>query len=113
MKDSAPYYSHHWDGARKVNWYLSLCGVHPDYQGRGFGRELVLWGLNQAKEENVHASVVSSHGNVDFYLRCGFDAVVANCTEGEGNPLNGVEGGHLLFMWPKGETRAMEDSNRR
>ncbi|KAH7351398.1 acyl-CoA N-acyltransferase [Pyrenochaeta sp. MPI-SDFR-AT-0127] len=103
LQDSFPYYSHHWHGSRSNNWYLTLCGIHPDYQGQGFGRELVTWGLSKAREENVHASVASSLGNDDFYLRCGFDEVVGNCTEGEGNPLGiaQVAGGNLLFMWPR------------
>jgi hypothetical protein len=49
----------------------------------------------------VYASVVASLGNDKFYLRCGFDEVVGNCTEGEGNPLNRVGGGDILFMFPK------------
>ncbi|KAL6703366.1 hypothetical protein ACN47E_009708 [Coniothyrium glycines] len=101
LEDAFPYFAHYWDGERRNNWYLSLCGTHPDYQGRGYGRQLVLWGLDRAREENVHASVVASEGNSPFYLRCGYDEVIANVTKGEGNPLNGVSGGDLLFMWPK------------
>lgn len=75
--------------------------MHPDYQGKGFGRELVEWGLQQAEKENVHASVMSSEGNDAFYLRSGFEQVVGNATEGEGNPLAGVKGGSILFKYPK------------
>jgi predicted GNAT family acetyltransferase len=101
LADSSPWSAHHWSGARKNNWYLALCAVDPSYEGQGFGRELVAWGLGWAREENVHASVIASKGNEKFYLRCGFDEVVGNCTEGEGNPLNGVGGGDILFMYPK------------
>jgi len=101
LEESMPYSEHLWSGTRANNWYLSLCGTHPDYQGKGIGRELVAWGLNRARKENVHASVVSSAGNDAFYLRCGFDEVVGNATAGEGNPINGVTGGNVLFMWPK------------
>lgn len=73
----------------------------PDYQGQGYGRELVKWGLQRAEEENVHGSVMASEGNDNFYLRCGFDEIVGNACEGEGNPLNGVKGGNILFKWPK------------
>jgi len=46
---------------------------------------------------------VASKGNERFYLRCGYDEIIGNCTEGEGNPLKnaGVEGGDILFMFPK------------
>ncbi|KAF2796993.1 acyl-CoA N-acyltransferase [Melanomma pulvis-pyrius CBS 109.77] len=98
---SVPYSKHHWDGERQENWYLSLLAVHPDYQGKGFGRELVEWGLQQAQKENVHASVMSSEGNDAFYLRSGFEQVVGNATEGEGNPLAGIKGGSILFKYPK------------
>jgi hypothetical protein len=61
----------------------------------------VQWGLDRAKEENVCASVIASQGNDNFYLRCGFDEVVGNCKQGEGNPLMGIEGGDILFMYPR------------
>lgn len=103
MNDSYPFFKHHWDGDRKNNWYLDLCGVHPDYAGKRLGQALVGWGLDRAREEGIHASVTASKGNERFYLRCGFDEVVGNCTQGEGNPLSkaGVEGGDVLFMFPK------------
>lgn len=106
LEDSFPYFSQHWSPStnglpRSRNWYLALLGVHPSYERRGFGRELVHWGLERAREEGVHASVLASHNNDPFYLRCGFEEVVANCTEGEGNPLAGVDGGSIIFMWAK------------
>ncbi|CAO2653634.1 Nn.00g030450.m01.CDS01 [Neocucurbitaria sp. VM-36] len=107
LEDSFPYFSHHWSPStnsvpRSRNWYLALCCVHPSYEHRGFGRELVLWGLDKAREEGVHASVLASYTNDPFYLRCGFDEVVGECTEGEGNPLREVKGGSIIFMWAKG-----------
>ncbi|KAF2127680.1 hypothetical protein P153DRAFT_294915 [Dothidotthia symphoricarpi CBS 119687] len=103
LQDSYPYFAHHWDGPRANNWYLSLCCIDPAFQKRGFGYELVDWGVKKAREENVHASVIASHENEKFYLRCGFDEIVGNGCEGEGNPLGiaNVKGGDILFMWPK------------
>ncbi|KAI4708042.1 hypothetical protein J4E89_007161 [Alternaria sp. Ai002NY15] len=103
LEETMPYFKHHWDGDRRNNWYLDILGVHPDYAGKSLGRELVSWGLDRAREEDVHASVVASKGNERFYLRCGYDEIIGNCTEGEGNPLKnaGVEGGDILFMFPK------------
>ena len=108
LQDSASYCKHHWTATtnglpRSQNWYIHLCAVHPSYHKRGFGQQLVKWGIDRARRENVHASVLASEGNNDFYLRCGFDEVIGNCTEGEGNPLGvaKVKGGDILFMWAK------------
>ena len=90
LEDSYPWCAHHWTGVRKENWYLCLLGVDPSHQGHGYGRELVAWGIQQADAENVHASVTSSEGNENFYLRCGFDEIVGNACLGEGNPLKEV-----------------------
>ncbi|KAF2122187.1 acyl-CoA N-acyltransferase [Lophiotrema nucula] len=104
LSRSMPFCAHHWAGERSDNWYLSLLAVHPDYQGQGFGRELVAWGIREADAEGVHASVLSSEGNDKFYLTCGFEEVVGNACTGEGNPLGfeGVKGGSILFRFPKG-----------
>jgi len=96
-----PYSAHHWSGPRAENWYLSLLAVHPDYQGQGFGKKLVEWGIKEADREGVCASVMSSEGNDEFYLRCGFEEIAGNATTGEGNPLAGVKGGSILFRYPK------------
>ncbi|KAF1940550.1 hypothetical protein EJ02DRAFT_227962 [Clathrospora elynae] len=103
LEDAFPHFASLWAGPRASNWYLSLCGVHPSYQKRGFGPPLVHWGLERARKEGVHASVAASDGNGKFYLRCGFDEVVGNVTTGEGNPLSGVAGGDVLFMFPGGK----------
>ncbi|KAF2732924.1 hypothetical protein EJ04DRAFT_513568 [Polyplosphaeria fusca] len=102
-----PFCMHHWASkpdepfSRSENWYLSLLAVHPDHQGEGFGRELVEWGIKEADNEGVCASVMSSYGTDPFYLKHGFDEVIGDATEGDGNPLKGVKGGSILFRWPK------------
>jgi GNAT superfamily N-acetyltransferase len=108
LPDSKPFFEHHWAATtngipRSINWFLDLCAVHPSYERRGFGNELVKWGLDRAREENVHASVTSSYQSDNFYLKCGFEEHVGNCSEGEGNPLREakVKGGNILFMWAK------------
>jgi GNAT superfamily N-acetyltransferase len=109
LQDAYPYFKHHWSGMtnglpRANNWYLNLCCIDPAYQKRGVGQQLVSWGLERARKENVHASVTTSYQNERFYLRCGFDEIVGTCSEGEGNPLKeaGVKGGEILWMWAKG-----------
>lgn len=84
---------------RSTTWDLSTLAVHPEYRELGHGRELVAWGIERAKRDNVLASVVSAKGRERFYARCGFTKIVGWATDGEGNPLkkNGVEGGAVMF----------------
>lgn len=98
LERAAPWFAHHWQGPRADGYYLDMLGVAPGQQGHGYGKELVQWGLQQARNERVPASVMSSDGSDPFYLKCGFENIVGNATEGEGNPLNGVKGGSILFM---------------
>jgi GNAT superfamily N-acetyltransferase len=110
LVDSAPYTKHYWAGSCATNWYLSLCCVDPDFKGRGAGRLLVRWGLDHAEEEGIRASVMASEGSDEFYLKCGFDEVVGNANEGEGNPLQkeDVKGGNILFTWVR-DSEAIEE----
>jgi GNAT superfamily N-acetyltransferase len=94
---AAPFFTYHWTGPRSQCLSLNCLGVDPNYQGRGHGRELVQWGLNQAASESIAASVVSSCGNEGFYKKCGFEVEVGTVSEGQGNPLSGVRGGTILF----------------
>ncbi|KAJ4986525.1 Puromycin N-acetyltransferase 2 [Stagonosporopsis vannaccii] len=105
LQDSASYTKHYWAGSNATNWYLSLCCVDPVVKGRGAGRLLVRWGLDRAENEGIAASVMASEGSDAFYLKCGFDEVVGNANEGNGNPLQKVDvkGGNILFMWPKSD----------
>lgn len=47
-----------------------LC-IHPDYQGKGYGRKLLDYGLNKAKEIGYNAVLIE--GDIDFYGKSGFD----------------------------------------
>jgi GNAT superfamily N-acetyltransferase len=111
LADTAPFFKHHWQGTtnglpRENNWYLDLCCVDPAYQKRGLGQPLVHWGLERARAEHVHASVTTSFANETFYLRCGFDEIVGNCSDGEGNPMRaaGIKGGDILWKWATPES---------
>lgn len=95
-----PFVASHWEGARADGYYLDVLAVDPDAQKHGYGKQLVEWGLNQAREDGVCASVASSYGSDPFYLKCGFEKVVGSLLEGEGNPLKerDVKGGNILVM---------------
>lgn len=101
FQDSGAYIKHYWEGPRATNWYLAVCCVDPKFQQRGCGRLLADWGLKQAKEEGIRASVIASHGSTEFYLKCGFDEIVGNASQagGAANPMtkSGVKGGDVLF----------------
>ncbi|KAL8688049.1 MAG: hypothetical protein Q9218_005938 [Villophora microphyllina] len=89
---------HLWSGKRSTGWYLNFIGVDPEYQNQGYGRALTVWGIEQAKQENVAASVISGTEKDRFYYLCGFEVIVGHVTDGEGNPLKDkVEGGSILF----------------
>ncbi|KAG9729325.1 hypothetical protein KCU73_g12146, partial [Aureobasidium melanogenum] len=78
----------------KESWDLQLLFQAPQYQGRGFGRELVVWGLARAQQEGVRVSVASAPGKEGFYKKLGIDEEV------EENPENSQKDpfpGSLLF----------------
>ncbi|KAH0367072.1 hypothetical protein KCU65_g4900, partial [Aureobasidium melanogenum] len=60
----------------KETWDLELLFQSPQYQGRGFGRELVGWGIEWAKQEGIRVSVASAPGKEGFYKKLGIDEQV-------------------------------------
>lgn len=96
-----PYFDGIWTGDRAESWYLEVLAVHPHYQGMGVGRDLVLWGLDQAESEGICASVVSADGKDEFYRKCGFELQDGFAGSGEGNPLANVAGGNMWWKMPK------------
>lgn len=93
---------HLWSGPRSTGWYLNFLAVDPAYQKQGYGRLLASWGVEQAKRENVAASVISGSGKDRFYGLCGFEVLGGRASDGERNPIAGkTEGGAVLFWEPK------------
>jgi ribosomal protein S18 acetylase RimI-like enzyme len=66
--------------------YLGLLACHPDYQGRGAGRELLRWGLEKADEEGLDVTLMTAlNGPASpFYKRFGFVEVESFRTQLEG-----------------------------
>jgi len=91
--ETFPLIASHWSGGRKENWYLDFLAVHPDYQGKQHGRELVQWGIDEAATEGVCASVIAAYEKDRFYKKFGFVEV------GRSNigPLGDLKGGAILF----------------
>lgn len=90
---------HYWETPDRIDsWYLSLCGTGPSYQGHGYGKELVVHGVERAKEEGICASLISAKGKETFYQKFGFGEPVGWASEGgEANPIHMVPGGAILF----------------
>ncbi|KAB5549455.1 acyl-CoA N-acyltransferase [Coniochaeta sp. 2T2.1] len=64
--------THHWTGGRAECWDLHICGVHPEWQGKGVGKKVVAWGTARADEEGVCCSVITGETKRAFYARSGF-----------------------------------------
>lgn len=95
-----PFIEQAWTGKRSESWYLDFLAIHPDYQGKGIGRKLVLWGLKRAEEDEICASVISAAGKDPFYQKCGFDIQDGRAGAGESNPLADVAGGNMWWKMP-------------
>lgn len=75
-------------------WDLELLFQEPQYQGRGFGKELVSWGISRAKYEEIRVCVVSAPAEEEFFRKLGIDEEVKEpFGGGEDSPWPGM----LLF----------------
>lgn len=116
-----PFMQHHFSDPphRRNHWRLASMSVHPKHQGRGFGKSLVAWGLDRARNEGLPAVVIGGTGLEDFYKRCGFDILVGYATDGvdeEGNlnPLKrrGIRGGSIQWTRVKQDGEKLEETER-
>ncbi|MCJ1430795.1 hypothetical protein MMC27_000145 [Xylographa pallens] len=95
-----PFISHYFVSPphRLNRWELSCLAVLPGYQNRGYGRTLVNWGLERARQEGLPASLIAAKGKETFYGNCGFTELVGRVTDGVDNPLKGkIDGGAIMF----------------
>ncbi|UPX16295.1 uncharacterized protein EKO05_0006704 [Ascochyta rabiei] len=84
VADSEKY----WTGDRAECWDLHVCGVHPDYQGKGVGKLLAQWGVQEAEKEGpgTCASVLCGEKNRGFYGKAGLTVQVGG-RKGEGGGI--------------------------
>jgi GNAT superfamily N-acetyltransferase len=65
-----------WDGG--IHAFLLDTTVHPDWQRRGIGRELVQEAVRVAAERGMHWLHVDYEPHLEhFYLSCGFEPTLA------------------------------------
>ncbi|XPS72514.1 hypothetical protein M3J09_004679 [Ascochyta lentis] len=78
----------YWTGDRAECWDLHVCGVHPDYQGKGIGKLLAQWGVQEAEKEGsgTCASVLCGEKNRGFYSKAGLTVQVGG-RKGEGGGI--------------------------
>ena len=99
---SVPFWFHHFSqGQAAQNLTLKSLAVLPEEQGKGYGKSLVQWGLDQALEGDYAAAVITADLNEPFYRKCGFDFKAGDITSGDGNPLAGELSGSILFRLPR------------
>ena len=83
---------------------LLLLGVSPDHEKQGYGRELVKYGFDMAKDDGFVVGVISAAGKERFYRSCGFDVEDGRISDegGDENPLKDIPGG-TIFFWDNGK----------
>lgn len=64
------------------DWYLSITGVHPTWQGKGYGKDLLMPKLKEADETHtrVFLETFTPDSNAKFYEKLGF-SVATTATE--------------------------------
>ncbi|KAI4701151.1 hypothetical protein J4E89_010727 [Alternaria sp. Ai002NY15] len=78
----------YWSGHRTECWDLHVCGVYPDYQGKGGGKLLAMWGVREAQKEGdeVVAGVLCGEKNRGFYAKAGMGVQVSE-PKGDGGGI--------------------------
>ena len=71
--------------AQNFQWYIYQIQIHPDYQGLGIGRKLIINLCEQALKDNasVGLSVLKSNPAKRLYDRLGFTVIDSNSSEFE------------------------------
>ncbi len=55
---------------------LSPVAIHTDYQRKGIGQKLIIFGINYLKENNVE--LIFTYGDPNFYSKVGFTLIDEN-----------------------------------
>ena len=69
-----------WDGG--IHAFLLDTTVHPEWQRRGIGRQLVLHAVTLSRERGMEWLHVDYEGHLDgFYRECGFEPTLAGLVQ--------------------------------
>ena len=58
------------DGTQRQSWTFGLISIHPDYQRKGYGLELLNYALEKARDIGI--GFLCMEGNINFYKHAGF-----------------------------------------
>jgi len=67
-----------WDKYRKdygPMFYIAILGVHPNYQGRGYGKKLLNVVAEWAENEGCDCYLECAEANVPIYKKCGYENI--------------------------------------
>jgi GNAT superfamily N-acetyltransferase len=83
---------------------LGLLCVHPDFQRRGVGKELVRWGLRQAADLGLTVHLEASPEGIPLYRSLGFkivETVIVKADQWDG----GFERRYIVMLRESTSTR--------
>ena len=67
----------------RPHFYMSMLMVLPDYQGRGIGKRLLEWGLEQADEMGMEVWIDATDVGLPLYKKLGWEPVAEFWTDCE------------------------------
>jgi len=72
----------------ELHYYLFSIAVHPDHQGRGQGKALMVEGLKAADKSNMPVYLESSkESNIGFYQNFGFEVLAEHKVSADSPPM--------------------------
>ncbi|KAK1046532.1 hypothetical protein LTR74_017946 [Friedmanniomyces endolithicus] len=79
-----PFIAHHWAGTRAEVLDLDLIAVDSASGKKSYGRQLVAWGFEKARQDDVGCSVIVARGVAPIYHACGYDVEAGNMKDAGG-----------------------------
>jgi len=83
-KEPASYYQDCWPDVSASDFYITQLAVWPEYQGLGYGKQLVQFCLDQIGDATVQLDAVDHYpALVKFYLELGFTIIASGIGLGD------------------------------
>lgn len=81
---AAPYYEDCWPDASTADFYITQLAVSPHAQGRGYGKTLMQFCINNTGDARLQLDAVDHYpALVDFYLSLGFEIIATGIGLGD------------------------------